>query len=84
MIAFAAMLVSPAEKAGIKVPPDVETYDANEFPYWHVFTSMQLGTAMPTPSAHWDNAHVIAAVPVERIRKVTAADLLASGFSASF
>lgn len=82
MIAFPEMLVSAAEKAGMAVPDDVENYDADKFPHWHVYTSVQLGTGLPYPAAHWDNAHVIAGIPESRIRKVTAADLIAAGFSA--
>lgn len=71
MIAAAFMLVQPAKKAGIKVPPDPETYDVDEYPHWHAYIVMQVGAPMPDPSAHWSNAEVIATVPDDRIREVT-------------
>ncbi|MFZ2152062.1 MAG: hypothetical protein WAV09_03080 [Minisyncoccia bacterium] len=69
------MIVALAEAAKIKVPPNLEKYDTNEFPHWHVLLNTQLGASLPTPDAGWHNARVIAAIPDKRIRKVTMADL---------
>ena len=82
MIGFPEMLIGPAEQAGMATPEDAEDYDANSFPHWHVYLSVQLGTGLPYPSAHWDNARVVASIPEDRIRKVTMADLFAAGFTA--
>lgn len=82
MIGFPGMLIGPAEKAGISVPENEEDYDPDKFPHWHVYLSAQLGTGLPHPAAHWDNAHVVASFPEDRIRKVTAADLISAGFAA--
>lgn len=80
MIAIPALLVNPAEEAGMKVPDDPEDFDAEEFPHFHVFLLLQLGRRMPTPSAHWENAKIVAAVPDAKIKKMTAADFNALGF----
>lgn len=83
MIAFPEMLVGPARQAGITVPDNVEDYDKEQFPHWIVYlTAQQLGTGLPCPAAQFDNARVIAAIPEDRIRKTTMADLIALGFRA--
>ena len=37
MIALPIILVGPAEEAGMKVPEDIDNYDAKRYPHWHVF-----------------------------------------------
>lgn len=81
MLIFDGLLVEPAKQAGISVPEDLECYDPNEFPHWDVFRKVQLGVTMPYPSAHWNNAEVIADIPEERIREVTYDDLLERGLA---
>jgi hypothetical protein len=80
MICFPEGLVGPAEQAGIKVPDDLESFDANAFPHWHVYCSAQLGSPMPSPDSHWRNATLVGAIPEEAIRTITPADLLARGW----
>lgn len=80
MIAFPAILVRPAEKAGINVPPDIENYDSEEFPHWHVYLLMQIGATIPCPGAHWINADTIAAIPKEKLIYMTYQDLIDEGF----
>ena len=76
MIAFPDLLVRPAIDAGIKTPNDIDgDWSKDDYPHWHVFTSWQLGRAMPSPSSHWENAKTIAAIPEDRIRHVTFGDL---------
>ena len=81
MIAFPEMLIAPAEKAGMAVPPDSENFDREEYPHFAVFCAVQLGASMPTPVAHWDNTKVIAAVPEDKIRIITFKQLIANGLA---
>lgn len=81
MIAFARMLVDPAEKAGIKVPDDPNRFNPDTYPHWFVFTQMQLGASMPRPDCHWDNAEVVAQVPEAHIRSITPQILADMGFA---
>lgn len=81
MLIFAEMLVEPAEKAGIRVPPNVEKFDAEMYPHFQVFCTCQLGASMPTPSSHWDNAKVIASIPDDEIKLITFNELVQKGFA---
>lgn len=81
MLAFPSMIEPCAEKAGLLVPPDLDEYDAAKFPHWYVFCAVQLGAAMPHPSAHWDNAEVIATFDDAGIRAATYDDLVKAGLS---
>lgn len=80
MLAFPKMIVPAAEHAGIKVPKNLETYDVEEFAYWHVFSLMQLGNSMPHPSVHFENAKTIANIPLQKLKECTYFDLLEAGF----
>jgi hypothetical protein len=84
MIASPRLLVAPATEAGIAIPPDTNDYDVPSFPYWHVFCVMQLGTEMPTPNTHFENAKIIASIPDDKIEVVTIEDVLALGFSKGY
>jgi hypothetical protein len=81
MIAFASMLLSPAEKAGMKIPDDADEFDPNEFPHFDVYLKCQLGASMPSPSAHWENAKLIASYSDDKIKTLTYAELLEDGFA---
>ena len=91
MIASLTQLLKPAADAGIKVPENV-SYDAldnlNDFRESHthffVYCMMQLGAPMPSASAHWENAKVIAALSDEEIKMVTGPQLLEQGFAIGF
>lgn len=80
MIAFPMMLMAPAQEAGIKVPPDADDFDRNEYPHFAVFLTMQLGASMPSPTAHWENAKVVAGISEDKIRSITPQDLFDAGF----
>ncbi len=84
MLAFPSMLVKPAEEAGIKTPEDPDNFDAVEFPHFQVFCHMQLGQPMPDPSAHWENAKVVAKIPNDKILSITYDEILGIGFSIGF
>ena len=81
MIAFPGMLVSAAEAAGMKVPKDAENFDTKKFPRFNVFCLLQIGASMPSMSAHWDNAEVIAAITDEEMSTVTTDDLIERGLA---
>jgi hypothetical protein len=84
MIAFAGLLVAAAEAAGMKVPPNPDKFDLDDYPHFFVFTIAQLGQPMPTSYSHWTNAKTIAAVPDDKIRFVTFAELLDMGFEVGY
>jgi len=73
------MLVEAAEKAGMKVPPDADSFDKKEFPHFDVFCYCQLARPM-SPGAHWDNAKVIAKFTDKEIVKATVKDVIAAGW----
>lgn len=81
MIAFPGMIAKAAEQAGMTVPVDPdEEFNADEFPHFHVYCNVQLGVPV-TWGNHWENAKIIAAIPVENIKKVTYTELVEKGFS---
>lgn len=75
MIAFERPLAACAENAGIKVPADLENYNPEDYVHWHIYRMTQLGAPLPYPSAHWDNAVVIAKLSEEQAKTVTFRDL---------
>lgn len=78
MMAFPGMLVGAAEQAGMSVPADPTSFDAEQFPHFHVFCTVQLGRAM-RPGEHWGNADVVQGVPLDKIKEVTLAELIDRG-----
>lgn len=84
MLAFAGMLTSAAEKAGIKVPEDADNFDQELFPHFHLFCAAQLGQPMPYMGCHWENAFVIARIPADKIKTVTWKELEADGFQVGY
>lgn len=84
MIAHPTLLVEPARKAGITLPPDVEDFDSEKFPHWAVFLNAQIGCPMPSPTSHWHNAEVVAAISDDEIMKITGQGLLDAGWQEGF
>lgn len=80
MIGFSEMLRAPATEAGIRVPRNVERYDHKRYPHFAVFVTMQIGRPMPWPTAHFENAQLIAGIPASKIKKLTLGDILAMGY----
>ncbi len=80
MMAYPSMLVEAAIKAGMEVPlnPD-ERFDEIKFPHFHLFCETQLGRKIRW-GEHWENAKVIASLPVDELNSVTIADLRSRGF----
>lgn len=78
MLAFPSMLLSAAEKAGMPCPPNPDKFETEEFPHFHVFCNVQLGRAMEWDE-HWENAKVLARIPVEELKLLTLEDLLEKG-----
>ena len=91
MIAYASMLVAPAEEAGIAVPEemtnkhgeDIDLFKDSHKRFW-IFCAMQLGAPMPFPSAHWENAKVIAALKDDELETITPAQLRNRGFAIGY
>lgn len=84
MIALPEVLAVVARESGMKVPEDLNNYDKDEFPHWHVYLTLQLGAPMPHPSAHWDNAKVIAKIPPNQIRKISMKNIMERGFAIGY
>jgi hypothetical protein len=84
MIAFAPMLIGPAQEAGMKVPEDAENFVAKDFPHFAVFLGVQLGSPMPNPTSHWSNARVVSAIPDDKIKIVTFNDLVELGLEIGY
>lgn len=84
MLAFIEMLIKPAEDAGMKIPDNLEDYDANEYPHFYVYSRIQKGAPMPFSTAHFHNAQVIAKVPEDKIRKVTYDELVKEGLAVGY
>ena len=87
MIASTPILCAAAKEAGIDVPKGVD-FDGDNLssfreshPHFFVYVTLQLGAPMPSAAAHWDNAKVIAAIPDDRITKVTVKELKELGFA---
>lgn len=74
-------LAQTALNSGIPIPPDIEDYNAEEYPHFFLFIHAQLCRTLPKdcPSAHWDNARLIAGIPTARIGQTSIADLEALG-----
>ena len=70
MIVFPHMLIPAAQEANMKVPPDADNFNAEEFPHFRVFCNIQLSRPA-TPTEHWENAIKIAAIPEDKIRIMT-------------
>lgn len=86
MIASPYILASYAKEAGMDIPDDPDRYEQEKetFPHFFVFCALQLGAPMPSPTAGWDNAKVIAAIPRDDIKMIRAADIYDKGFVVGF
>lgn len=85
MIPHIGLLLRPAEEAGIKVPEGITEDNLDSFreshPHFFVYCMLQMNAPLPSPSAHWGNAKVVAAISGKEITQVTEPDLLARGFA---
>jgi hypothetical protein len=81
MIAFPEMLIGAAEKAGIKVPPNPDEFERDDYMHFFVFSTVQIGAAMPYPGAPLDNAKMIAQISDEEIGQITYQELLDRGLA---
>lgn len=88
MIAFPGILAEPATQAGIPVPDDPDSFDSADnrrnYPQFFIFCVMQLGAPMPTPNAAWENAEFIASIPVEKLKTMTAKQIVDEGFQIGY
>lgn len=82
MITIVSGLLDAARRAGMKVPPNPDKFDKEQYPHFFVFCSLQLGRKLPYPTAHFDNALVIMSVGDEKdIKGIDAHKLLTYGFN---
>jgi hypothetical protein len=86
MIAFPGMLVSSAKDASMSVPPDVDDWDnrKEQFPHFWAFCMMQLGAPMPYPGVAFDNAKVIADIPLEALMTLSVNQIVERGFNIGY
>ena len=82
MISQPAILASYAAEAGMKFPEDPDRFEEEkeQFPHFFIFCAMQLGAPMPSPTSGWENARVIAAIPEEELKTITAEQIYQRGF----
>jgi len=84
MIACPELLVKPAQDAFIPIPENLEDYDVEEYPHWHVYLMLQLGSSMPDARAHFHNAHVVSRISDEDIFDLTGNDAINRGFKVGY
>ena len=84
MIAYHQLLLEPAKDACISIPENLEEYDQEKHPHWHVFCMLQLGSPMPDSNAHFHNAHIVSRIPDEEIYNITAREVVKRGFKVGF
>jgi hypothetical protein len=82
MLAFPGMLLSAAAAAGMKAPSrkkaDDYSFDNEKFPHFAVFCTLQLNRSMQ-PGEQFENAKIIAAIPVDKLKTMTLEDFLFAG-----
>lgn len=79
MMLYPGMLVAAAEQAGMEVPADPDHYDATKYPHFDIFCILQLGRSIRW-GEHWDNAKVLASIPIEKLNLMTIDQLIEMGF----
>lgn len=52
MLAFPAMLVASARKAGMRTPDNPENFNGVDYPHFQVYCNVQLGSTMLRPDSH--------------------------------
>lgn len=79
MIMFPEMIAQAAEKAGMLVPPDANgEWNPEEYPHFSIFCDVQLCRRIRW-GENWENAKVVARIPLDKIKTVTLNDLIADG-----
>ena len=73
------LLIPAAKSAGIKLPNDLENFDSEQYPHWHVLCIVMLGMPLDTRTEHFDNANIIALFSNEEILQATMNDLIDKG-----
>lgn len=80
MIAFPIMLVEAAYQANMSVPPDPDKFEEvkDEYPHFYVYCILQLARPIRM-GEHWDNAKVIAGIPLQQLKTMNLEDFIAKG-----
>jgi len=90
MIAYAGMLLEPARQAKMKVPQEsmIDERDLSplreHYPHFFVYCMLQLGQPMPYPTAHWENAKVVAGFSEADVRCMTPEQFVKAGFDIGY
>ena len=86
MIAFPSILATYAAEAGMAHPEDPDQFEElkADFPHFHIFCVLQLGQPMPNPQAGWDNAKVVADIPLEELKTMTQQHFIDKGFQVGY
>lgn len=71
---FPGLLLNHIKDSGIKVPEDLENYNIEDYPHWHVYKVLHLGANLPA-GALGENAKIIGKLSIEEVMKVTVQDL---------
>lgn len=79
MIVFPGMLVDAAEQAGMKVPADPDNYKPEEYRHFDLYCLLQLCRPIRW-GEHWENAKILAAIPIDELEKMTLEQLIERGF----
>ena len=82
MILSEVLIVEAARKAGIKVPPDElldKEWDNKQYPHFAAYCNMQLNKPVQW-GEHWENAKVIASIPLDDLLTMTVDDIIDRGF----
>lgn len=87
MMAFPSMLFDAADEVKMARPAD--DWDENltnevreAYPHFYCYCLLQLGRAI-TWGEHWENAKIIATIPMERLKTMQLEDFLAEGLKYS-
>lgn len=85
MIVFPSMIAEAAERAGMKVPPNVDNVNfepdscKEEYPHFFAYCCLQLCRPIIWGN-HWQNAEIIAKVPEDKLKTMTEQDFRNLGF----
>lgn len=78
MMVYPSMLIEASKQAGIKVPPDPDNFNKDEYPHFHIFCMVQLARPVRW-GEHWENAKVVARIPETKLKTITLEELVSDG-----
>ena len=75
---FPGMLYNHIKTSNLKLPDNLENYNPEEYPHYHVFKILHVGYIIDITSLK-DNANIIAEISTEDIKNVTIEQLINKG-----